>query len=93
MKEVLGEHRLFVSQQSLAGHSGEACAAALIFQDLYWGECLVVGCLFFRLVGFFWWVVFCFCFFLQLAPLCQREGICFTLWMHDLRGTLILFMA
>lgn len=55
MKEVLGEYCLFVSQQSLAGHSGEACAAALIFQELYWGECLVVG------VFLGWWG-FCFVF-------------------------------
>lgn len=72
MKEVLGEHRLFVSQQSLAGHSGEACAAALIFQDLYWGECLVVGCLFFRLVGFFGGWFFGFGFFYNLL-LCAKE--------------------
>lgn len=31
--------------------------------------------------------------FLQLPPLCQREGIFFTLWVQDLRGALMLSVA
>lgn len=71
MEEVLHEHRHFVSQHGLAGCSGEACAAALIFPKRFvLGECFFTTC--------------------SLVP---KRGIFFTLWMHDLRSTLMLFMA